>query len=67
MTKIIEKMNTQQEEVLRVIDGPYGPIEFIAAKQETPSALADLHHVIADILVKQAIRKTKIKNKVQEG
>ncbi|RCX17370.1 hypothetical protein DFP94_10994 [Fontibacillus phaseoli] len=47
----------EENKVLRLIDEPYGPIEIIAVKRENSAALSDLHHTIADIMIKQAEKK----------
>lgn len=46
-----------EKEVMRQIDGPYGPIEIVAVKRENSTVLSDLHHTIADIMIKQAKKK----------
>lgn len=48
------------EEHYETFDGPYGTIEIIAVKRENSTALADLHRIIAEIMVKQARKKAKI-------
>lgn len=56
-SQVSELVLRENEELYDVMEGPYGLIVIIAVKRENCTARADLHRTIAEIMVKQAIRK----------
>ncbi|MNJ71220.1 hypothetical protein D3C77_677370 [compost metagenome] len=51
----------QNEEIDRIInfEGPHGPIEVIITNEENPNALSDFYNTLAEIMVRQAIKKSR--------
>lgn len=43
------------------LEGPNGMIEIVAVKHENSTAVSDLYDTIAEIMIKQAVKESRIK------